>query len=296
MKAVKRRPVAAKPVKPGGDIMAWLDAAKAPSRLLKPIERHLLTRRPDFRATDVLHPSEMIGSEWCHRASYHMLRGDKPKPEHNRLRTQTIFEEGHEIHRKWQQWLREMGVLYGQWECLACGWHDMALAPVWCHKCRAKKALVYNEVPLISERHRIAGHADGLVKMEDQPDCLIEIKSIGLGTVRSEAPGLLKKADGDLDKLWDSIRHPFGKHLRQGQLYLSIAQLAYGEDAPQEIVFLYENKTNQAAKEFVVKHDPEVCAELLEDALDVVWAVNNDREPDCTIGDKGCPKCKQFDA
>lgn len=293
-KVVKRRVIAAKAVKPGGDLRAFLDASKAPSRLIAPIERHLLTRAPGDRPTDVLHPSEIIAADWCHRASYHLLRGDKPKPERNRLRTQTIFDEGHEIHRKWQQWLREMGVLYGKWECLICGWQDLALSPPWCFGCRGKRGLVYREVPLVSARHRIAGHADGLVKLRDEDDCLIEIKSIGLGTVRAEAPGLLAKAEGDLDKLWASIRHPFGKHLRQGQLYLSLAALAYGDEAPKEMVFLYENKMNQAAKEFVVSHQAEVCADILEEALDVVWSVNNEREPDCNVADKGCAKCKQF--
>ena len=37
-----------------------------------------------------------------------------------------IFAEGHTIHGKYQDWLWEMGVLYGRWLCLSCHhkWDD----------------------------------------------------------------------------------------------------------------------------------------------------------------------------
>jgi hypothetical protein len=37
-----------------------------------------------------------------------------------------IFAEGHAIHGKYQDWLWEMGVLWGRWLCLSCHnkWDD----------------------------------------------------------------------------------------------------------------------------------------------------------------------------
>lgn len=295
-KTVTRRLVPdARAVKPGGDLRTWLDTGKAPSRLLTPIERHLLARPADDRPTNVLHPSEIIAADWCHRESYHLLRGSDAKPERLGLRINSIFEEGHLIHAKWQGWLREMGFLYGVWECFNCGWSDWAVSPPWCVACTSRRNLHYLEVPLFSAKHRIAGHADGWVQGLGE-DCLIEIKSIGLGTVRMEAPGLLSKADGDLDKLWGSIHRPFAKHLRQGQIYLALAKLRYGDQAPGEMVFLYEYKPTQASKEFVVSYNRDVSDPLLEAALDIVWAVKHDTEPPCNIAPKGCPKCKRFNS
>ena len=34
---------------------------------------------------------------------------------------ENVFAEGHAIHAKYQTWLWEMGVLFGDWLCLDCG-------------------------------------------------------------------------------------------------------------------------------------------------------------------------------
>jgi len=65
-------------------------------------------------------------------------------------------------------------------------------------------------------------------------------------------------ADGDLNKAWKNIRRPFRGHLLQGQMYLELAKRMSGAEAPTEIVFLYELKSNQAYKEFTIKADYEV--------------------------------------
>ena len=61
------------------DLQKYLDTKKADTRLIGPIERHLLKRTPDDRSTTVLHPSEMIKSDFCHRYSYYLLTGGKKK-------------------------------------------------------------------------------------------------------------------------------------------------------------------------------------------------------------------------
>jgi hypothetical protein len=200
---------------------------------------------------------------------------------------QSIFDEGHAIHAKWQNWIAEMGNLYGVWEKNG--------ERTWGISTPGAK---YREVPLESKKHMIRGHADGWVKGLDE-DFLIEIKSMGAGTIRMEAPSLLVGANGDLETAWRAIKQPFRSHMLQGQMYLHLSHLMVEEglfeSAPDEIVFIYELKANQDYKEFCVKYDPEYVTEIFENALDVVWAVENQRPPACNIDPvKGCKRCSTF--
>lgn len=294
--------VAAKQSKKGNpQLKAFLEANKREHRLVGHIERHLLTREPEPRRQDVLHPSDLAKKEWCALHAYHALRGDYvPVAEKANLRLQSIFDEGHAIHAKWQSWLAEMGVLYGKWACHKCNAAKSAglyLKPVCAvHEYDAK--FTYAELNLYSEKHRIYGHTDGWVKGLGE-DFLIEIKSVGTGTIRFEQPSLLAAADGNLDVAWRNIRQPFYTHRVQGQIYLHLAHLMVQEglldSAPDEIVFIYELKSNQDYKEFVMKYDPEFVEEIFDAALDVVWAVDNNTPPACNIDPvNGCKRCAPF--
>ena len=142
------------------------------------------------------------------------------------------------------------------------------------------------------------GHADGWIKGLGD-DCLIEIKSIGTGTIRMEMPALMSQYNNDIDVVWKNIRTPLRSHQLQGQVYLHLCHLMVEEGlletAPEEIVFLYELKANQEYKEFVVKYNPEYTAEIFDKARDVAWAVENDREPVCNLDPvKGCKRCAPF--
>lgn len=282
------------------DLKKFLDANKRVSRLTGPLERFLLVQPPDDRPQDVLHPSDLIKSEWCALHAYHALQGNYvPTADKAGLRLQSIFDEGHAIHDKWQKWIWRMGNLYGKYSCLSCGSSFFATSPEYCEECPAgTKFLEYKEVPMISDRHRIHGHADGWVKGLGD-DYLIEIKSIGSGTFRFEAPSILAQADGNLEKAWTQIRQPFRAHILQGQMYLHIGHLmveaGLHESFPEEIVYIYELKSNQDYKEFSVKYDKEYIAEIFEHALDVVWAVDNNRPPACNIDPvNGCKRCSSF--
>jgi hypothetical protein len=270
------------------ELKSFLDSAKRETRLLGSVERFILSKPFELRSQDVLHPSDLIKPEWCALAAYHALQGnyvetrDKPT-----LRTQSIFDEGHAIHAKWQTYLKDMGVLYGYWSNKKWGLSkDMP------------STVKYKEVPLKSAKHKISGHSDGWVKGLGE-DFLIEIKSIGSGTIRMEAPYLLADADNDLEKAWRNIRMPFRTHMLQGQVYLHLCHLMVEEgifeSAPKEIVFIYELKANQDYREFIVKYNPEFIEDIFEKALDVSWAVDNNRPPMCSINaEKGCKRCAPF--
>jgi len=268
------------------DLKKFLDAKKSDPRLIGDIERYLMARPLEKRSTTVLHPSEMIKADWCLRASYFALMGAEVKKEKPNLRLQSIFDEGHTIHAKWQNWFKEMGVLYGMW--------SDSTGSSWAVSKDVHKSVDYKEVPLVYEPLMIAGHADGWIKGIGE-DCLIEIKSIGSGSLRFEAPELLAKADGDLTKAWRSIRRPFRSHLLQGQMYLELANRIFGEDAPKEIVFLYELKADQDYREFTIKADYEFVEPIFNKAQIVVDAVKTNTPIECSNnGALGCKQCQQF--
>lgn len=257
-----------------GRLKDLADLRKHPTALLGDIQRHLLVKAdaPSDRRQDIIHPSEMAKSDWCPRQTYYRIAGIAPVGTEKFSATmENIFDEGHTIHDKWQTRLREMGRLWGLWECLVCGFHFLATAPGQCESC-GLGLLKYREIPLDAEEsHLIVGHADGGV-----PDInsMIEIKSIGTGTLRIEEPKLLGKyqvetTEGkkiyDLDQLWKDLARPLPSHIRQANIYLWIAQ-QMGYDFA-EMVFLYEFKANQLVKEFTIGLSDRVITPLLNNAL-----------------------------
>lgn len=274
------------------DLKRFLDAKKHKTRLVGDVERHLLSRPPGDRRTDVLHPSEIIKRDWCKRASYFLLKGHTKIQEKPNLRLQSIFDEGHAIHAKWQNWFYEMGVLHGKFECLACGKITWGTSPDICGICQHKE-LKYAEVTLEDPDLRIKGHTDGWIKGIGD-DCLIEIKSIGPGTIRNESPELFQDNHQDFMAAWRNVRRPFRSHLLQGQMYLELMR-RMGHEV-NEIVFLYELKADQDYKEFSVKADYELVRHIFDGAKQVVKAVENNMAPRCSnnLGG-GCPQCEGYE-
>jgi len=273
------------------DLKAFLNTSKRETRLMGAVERHVLSSPFDDRDMSYIHPSDIIKDDWCALAQYHAIRGnyvetrDKPT-----ARLASIFAEGHIIHAKWQNWFKEMGVLYGKWQ-------EEHGTP-WALSDIVDSNAKYLEVPLRSDKHMIRGHADGWIKGLGD-DCLIEIKSIGSGGLRMEAPAIMAQAEDNVEKAWKNIKTPFRAHQLQGQVYLHLCHLMVEENllesAPKEIVFIYELKANQEYKEFVVSYNPEYTKEIFDKALDVSWAVANDRAPLCSIDiEKGCKRCAPF--
>ena len=288
----KRRPVI------DANLRALLETSKRETRLLGDIQRALLTSGDnDERQQDVLHPSEISHSDWCPRASYHRLAGHQPTSEapvtHWQMRM--IFDEGKEIHRKWQNRIWDLGRLNGDWSCRRCEHRWWGLSPSHCPKCDAERwAIRYDEVRLSRPSMLMAGQADGL----DRDLAGIEIKSIGVNTLRFEAPQLIKQhtyklnVNGknreflDHDGLWDSIRVPFPSHIRQGHFYSYMG-------APETFIYLYECKWNQRVKEMVVKYRQERIADQLDWCLQIVHGLDDGDIPDCPFG--GCSDCQRYE-
>jgi hypothetical protein len=223
------------------------------------------------------------------------MSGHKKISENPPLRLQNIFDEGHYIHAKWQRWFQEMGIIHGKFKCEVCNHVTWGTSPQECSTCQAPwQKLVYDEVTLIDKDLRIAGHTDGWIKKANGDEMLIEIKSIGPGTIRSEAPSLMADADGDFMKAWGNVKRPFGPHILQGQMYLEL--MTRMGNPIEKIVFLYELKADQSYKEFTVKRDYELVRHVFDKAQIVIDAVNAKVVPECTNTPGGtCKQCSPYE-
>jgi len=272
--------------KPSGFAKALADTSKVETLLLGDMQKYVLKRADEERRDDIIHPSEMAKPDWCPRATAFRLAGVEPTnedPRNGSVRLLTIFQEGHDIHNKYQTYLYEMGRLYGLWRCIACRKETWGVSITECPHCGVKGALQYREIPLTDEPHLpMAGQADGGV---NDLNALLEMKSIGTGTLRIEDPALLRKhthkaADTgktlvDLEGLWRGIKRPLRAHRIQGTIYLYMARRS-GMNY-DKMIFIYENKANQGTKEFHIPYNEDLIADVLDMAKDVDWAVKTNR-------------------
>lgn len=259
---------------------------KAPTILLADIRAHVLdkARKPDpDRNPDALHPSDICRTEWCPLANLERLRGGVSTPERTTFSREAVFSYGHDAHARWQRWMTEMGLLEGYWRCLACKSRFYARAPKWCD-C-GSSMLVYDELPLHDPDLLIEGRTDGYIPTRR---CLVEIKTVGEGTIRFAEPLLIERNTFeaprgpvlDLKGLWDSIHRPFTSHLRQGQLYLYLAR-TMGLPVDR-MVYIYDSKLSQDAKEFSVKYDKSLIRSILAAAQQVKLALDGvGPDPSC---------------
>ena len=275
----------------------------APGLILPKVKDHMLKQYgwDGDRDPTVVHPSELAKSDLCLRAVYLRIKSGKWPPDKEKFDfvRENIFATGNDIHAKWQGRIIEAGLpMWGGWKCDLCDARVTGLQPApfidddagcvsdgghWWS---------YAEVTLNAKSELlIAGHADGAFD-----ENLVEIKSIGLGTVRMDAPELLERyQEGkmtDLTGLWrGGIVKPLVSHLRQGDVYLHLAHVL-GLPFTQ-IVYLYEFKPNQMTKEFTIKYDAGRSMKLVAKAEQVKYAIETGVAPPC-IKKTGCKQCNAF--
>ena len=291
----KKKPVPRKKNPTKSDrLKQFLDAKKVETVVTGDVARFLQTR-PNDRDTTLIHPSEMARKDWCIRGTLLRLRGyERPKEVHN-LRTELIFAEGHDIHRKWQKWFADMGILYGSWVCPACEdrilGEVLELPKIGCEgQVSGRHLWEYKEVPLRGEPN-IGGHADGIILRPDG-DYIFEAKSVGPGSLRKM--GLLSEDESDEDTpdKFSRITHVLGEHYRQTQIYLRLSQRT--DRSVDKGVVVYENKADQQVREFAIEYDESATKDAFDMAADVMWAFNNGRDLTCSNAPftTECDQCK----
>lgn len=217
------------------------------------------------RDTKYLHPSDICKRDWCPRSSMYKMFGvdGEIKKQHGFI-TLNIFATGHMIHNKWQGWLERSGVMKQR------------------------------ELPIFDEEHHIMGTADGLID-DANGQAILEIKSVGTGTVRYENYDLYKQYESkeltDIE-LFKRIRQPFITHLRQINLYMYVTGIHQG-------IILYEWKATQDCKEFEVTYQPALIQHILAAASLVKQHLKDgtliDRPEWAWINHKTCKQCPYLD-
>lgn len=270
-------------------------ARQTPGVLLPAVKEYMLKEHTagSDRRWDIIHPSELSHqSTFCPRAVYlRITEGPlEVKGSSFNFNTSNIFDEGHSIHAKWQERLRNATPLFGNWECLACGVveHAVLEPPYFDYRNQHAHVWVYREITLDAEAEAlIVGHADG-----GAWNTLAEFKSVGTGSVRIEAPEIFRAADGDLTKMWRDINRPFKTHVNQVDIYLWICQLRGLPFTSAEII--YESKWNQQIKNFTIDYNEHRSLKLVDQAVKIKYAVDHKEEPQCRFPGT-CENCAPYD-
>lgn len=284
-------------MKLSGALAQRTKARQSPGVLLPAVKQGMLaayTAETD-RRWDIIHPSELSHQKtFCPRAVYlRIVEGplEKRGEDFDFVRD-NIFDEGHTIHKKWQERLRASTELWGNWECPQCGIvlrgrFDPEETDYLCEFCHGSR-WNYAEITLDAEDEcLLVGHADG-----GAWTTLAEIKSVGTGSVRIEAPDIFNAADGDLQKLWRDITRPFKTHVNQVDIYLWICQHMGLPFTSAE--FIYESKWNQQVKNFTIQYNEERSLRLIDQARAIKYAVEQHEEPTCRFP-ASCENCKPYD-
>lgn len=265
---------------------------RAHKRILGPVENVLAQqyeKKQRLRDEDHLHPSQLAKNNWCPRANvYSLMKHPESNSRKLSFKQYNIFRTGDDIHSKWQKWMWEAGGLSGNWYCTNCGHGWMAVSPMECPECGIDtKSIRYREVPVYDEQHRILGHSDGIWEDADGR-AVVELKSVGVGTIRWDAPRLYKGyEDGELslDQLWDKIKRPLLPHRRQVNLYMHCLKI-------DNAVVIYEWKPTQDVREFHLTYDPDLVRPMLEGSKQVIRALDNGIVPDRPEGFRKSIECR----
>ena len=233
-----------------------------------------------------IYPAEMSHGDRCHRAIHYRLTDAPKQPQPLSIVTELIFNHGNTSHDWWQDKWWGMGILKGVYHCIGCNlfWEDTS--PVLCPRCDlGRRFLEYKEVPFKDDEYGVVGRADA----DLVADGLVEIKTIGIGTIRHEAPHLLDKHGENWDAIWRDIRNPFPSHRKQGAMYDFFLKRPV-------IKFIYDPKFVSAApKEFDITYNPALIEDILKEIKDIwrtVSAKQVPRRPPWAVKDHvTCTRC-----
>lgn len=288
---------------------AKIQREKNTKKLVIPMAKEYLLSQWGVSDRDIvhIHPSEMAKKDWCERSTFwRIYLNKKISDDKFNFTLQTIFDEGHQIHDKWQGWLAAAGKLWGDWSCRTCElWQTDSLVTELDQHCWSRSDATwaphvwkYEEVAV--HHDLITGHEDGAVE-----DRLVEFKSVGIGTLRHDSPDLLAKFYNkeaklyDLDGLWAALKVPLKSHVRQANVYMWLAGMMGLESATEHYArfrtcsIVYEYKPNQQSKEFVIPYSFNIVKPLLERAEAIRVGLRSGTPPPCPFG--GCKQCQAYE-
>lgn len=229
------------------------------------------------RRYDIFHPSAW-GS--CLRKIAYQYYNEKEKfwkkNDHDvDLRLERVFDNGHGMHARWQDWLDKAGYLRGAWKCTnpLCGMihghgethgilNPQRTQPGWRCECGNGKSLLYQELDVVSPlEYNFEGHCDALVDVRDTPAAkgsLLDLFIVDMKTMNSE--------------MFSDLTEAKYEHVVQVHIYMWVLDV-------HAAVVLYENKDNQAIKEMFVPRDDSLIEKIKEQALWMVEVLKQRKLP-----------------
>lgn len=224
------------------------------------------------------HPSGVAAGK-CMRMGVYEYLGVAPDEDFLGIdpKTRLIFDNGHDVHDRWQTYFTLMSErpnspiqLVGSWKCKGCG-HvyspDKEIPKpkkgTKCPVCGSTR-IKYNEFRIRDKKLRITGKFDGKLLIFGKPH-LLEIKSINTFSI-------------------SRLVGPMEKHKKQVSLYQYC-------DNKDPVLFLYEDKNMQDVKWFLHHYNKKFIKDELAWLEEVNTYVTKQVLPDKDAGGKQCLKC-----
>lgn len=198
------------------------------------------------------------------------------------LRLERVFDNGHKMHFRWQEYLTNAKILRGCWKCGKCGqvygresalgiFSPLQTDPNWECGCGGNTingpALEYQEVVVCSEKeYNFKGNVDAIVDLRGSP--------WGQG---NEYDVFVVDFKSMKDDMFSDLRQAKYEHIVQTNIYMWILDL-------QLAVVLYENKDNQQVKEMLVPRDDELIEKIKRQALKMVEVLRHRKLPNRPAG------------
>lgn len=175
------------------------------------------------------------------------------------------LDNGSYSHRRYVDYWRNLGVLYGDWLCLVCDTISSdLLCPEVCTNCGAKK-LTYNEVSVLDKDFLIKGKADGILILKNNK-VLWEFKTIK----SSEFEKVVKN------------NKPKSEHVFQANIYATLLNISH-------ILLWYENKDTQEQQYFDILQDDELFQDAIRKIKYIEMALQEQRLIDRTCNNRKIP-------
>jgi hypothetical protein len=180
---------------------------------------------------------------------------------------QRIFDNGHSMHARWRKYLGWTNALIGRWMCKNWMAHpdkpkiygvDEKLGVPRPQKCDCGSTrFEYIELGFLDMETMWGGHVDAIIDNE------VAAKQSGYENLACDPDERFVVVDFKTINDFDygkKLENPKPEHITQMQIYLYLSGLKYGK-------FLYENKNNQAVKEFLVTRDDKLLEVKKAEAL-----------------------------
>ncbi len=191
-----------------------------------------------------------------------------------------IFENGHDVHARWNKYFQNTGALLGVWRCIACRKVDGTeeklgiLKPGPCCKhCHYDKGFIYEEVGFFDEETMWGGHVDAVLDVDlyrkyQQSFLLKGDTNKGIEAQNAVDKYLIVDLKSMNPMQFNKLECPLPDHITQMQIYIYLSGLKYGK-------FIYEDKGSQSTKEFLVVRDDHMLAVKKEEAIWLKFVLTN---------------------